>query len=171
MRRAAEAAVVALLLALSAVVQLSVLPWLHLPAATPALVLVVAAVVGCARGPSVGAGAGFSGGLLLDLAPPSHHPVGQWAVVLTVVGYLAGRCGAGPLTSRTVRVGLVAVLAAGGTLSYVALSAAWGAGWPPSERLTLLVAAAGGYAIVLAVPLLSAADLALGRASPVAKRW
>jgi rod shape-determining protein MreD len=34
---------------------------------------------------------GFLGGLAIDLAPPTHHVAGRWALALVVVGYLAGR--------------------------------------------------------------------------------
>jgi rod shape-determining protein MreD len=29
--------------------------------------------------------------VVIDLAPPSHHVAGRWALALVVVGYLAGR--------------------------------------------------------------------------------
>lgn len=172
MRRLAATAGVALLLPLAVVAQLSVLPQLGLPLATPALVLIVVAAVGCARGAAAGATAGFAGGLLLDLAPPADHPAGQWALVLTLVGYLAGRFGADPLMTAPARIGLVGALAAGGTVGYIALAAALGAGWPAGRPLPLLVAAAGAYALALAVPLLPALRWALSPpADPPAARW
>lgn len=51
----------------------------------PVLVVITLAVV---EGPEVGAVSGFAGGLALDLLGTS--PVGVWALVLVVVGYLAG---------------------------------------------------------------------------------
>jgi len=34
---------------------------------------------------------GFIGGLILDLSPSSDSPVGKWAFILTIVGYLFSR--------------------------------------------------------------------------------
>ena len=45
---------------------------------------------------------GFIGGLILDLSPTSNSPVGQWALVLTIVGYVIGtnRESIGDFTTR-----------------------------------------------------------------------
>ena len=43
------------------------------------------------RGPEFAAVLGFLGGLAIDLAPPTDHVAGRWALALVVVGYLAGR--------------------------------------------------------------------------------
>lgn len=55
--------------------------------AAPALTLAIVAAVAWTAGPTAGAAAGFGGGLLLDVLPPAAHPIGQWAIVLTVLGY------------------------------------------------------------------------------------
>lgn len=172
---------VALLIALAVVVQVTLLSRLGLPAATPDLVLVMTAAVGCARGSAAGAAAGFGGGLLLDLAPPADHPAGQWAIVLTVVGHVAGRFGAAPeeagrglfrpgATSHGTggvprRLALITGLAAGATVAYLVVSGALGAGWAAPEQLGVLAVAAGGYAACLAAPLLPLTDWALTRTS------
>lgn len=53
-------------------------------------VLTLALVVGIAwtAGPAPAAIAGFGGGLVLDVVPPAAHPIGQWAVVFAVLGYV-----------------------------------------------------------------------------------
>ena len=51
------------------------------------------AALGYAAGPVRGAAAGFLAGLLLDLVPPADGLLGLTAVVLVVVGYLAGAVG------------------------------------------------------------------------------
>ncbi|MGQ0467618.1 MAG: hypothetical protein ACT4QG_20150 [Sporichthyaceae bacterium] len=77
---------VALVLAALAQVSLpAVVSWW--PAA-PAFVLAIVAAVAWTAGPTAAAVAGFGGGLLLDTIPPAAHPVGQWAVVLAVLGYV-----------------------------------------------------------------------------------
>ena len=55
------------------------------------LVLVVAVGFALAEGPLAGAAVGFSAGLLSDLL--SDHPLGLYALVLCVVGYLCGLVG------------------------------------------------------------------------------
>lgn len=56
----------------------------------PDLVLLVVAAVAFVYGPSHGAVVGLLAGLTLDLAPPTDHTAGRWALALVVVGYLAG---------------------------------------------------------------------------------
>ncbi|HWG27962.1 rod shape-determining protein MreD [Actinospica sp.] len=87
LRLGLAAAAVTLTLAL----QLSVLPQLHLPYAEPDLVLLAVLSLGVAWGPNLGAVAGFGAGLAVDLAPPSVTATGRHAIVLTLVGALAGR--------------------------------------------------------------------------------
>ena len=50
--------------------EITVLPWLHLPGAVPDVVAVTVAALGYAAGPVRGATAGFLAGLLLDLVLP-----------------------------------------------------------------------------------------------------
>jgi len=84
---AAAAALTAALLA-----QLTVVNGLVLPrGGTPDLVLICVVALGLASGPGPGLVAGFCAGLALDLAPPANQLVGQYALVLCVVGYWSGR--------------------------------------------------------------------------------
>ena len=71
--------------------QVSVLPRLHLPYAEPDLVLLAVLALSAVWGPNLGALAGFLAGLAVDLAPPSVTATGRHAIVLTLVGALAGR--------------------------------------------------------------------------------
>jgi rod shape-determining protein MreD len=80
--------------ALTAVVlaQLTIVNGLSLPGGgTPDLVLLCVIAFGMTGGPAVGVIAGFYAGLALDLAPPASHPVGQYALVLCLVGYGASK--------------------------------------------------------------------------------
>ena len=63
------------------------------------------AVVGCAlvRGAGAGAVIGFCAGLAVDVLPPSAHLVGQYALVLCLVGFMAGRAGERPSPGRSWR--------------------------------------------------------------------
>lgn len=81
---------VALLLAL--LVQVVLVNRLPLPGgAAPDLVLLVVAAAGVTTGPAIGMLAGFGGGLALDIAPPSGHLAGEYALVFCLAGYACGR--------------------------------------------------------------------------------
>ncbi|MDX6330654.1 MAG: hypothetical protein QOI83_3037 [Streptomycetaceae bacterium] len=106
----------AVLVVVALVVQVSVLARLHLPGAVPDLLLLTVLGLALAYGHVGGCLVGFAAGLLADLAPPADHAAGRYALVLCVIGYLAGlarpengrlRSAAGPM--------LVVVAAAIGT--------------------------------------------------------
>lgn len=171
MRRAALGALVGCLLVAAVVLQVSLLARLGLPAATPDLVLVVVVALAYARGPSVGAVVGFAGGLVLDLAPPADHPAGQWALVLTVVGYLAGRTRTAAGAGGAARLGVLAALAAVGTALYAVLSAALGSGWTGIGGLAQLTLASAAYAAALGIAVVPATMWLLDRVEPPRVRW
>ncbi|HET9168352.1 MAG TPA: rod shape-determining protein MreD [Actinospica sp.] len=110
------------------VLQLSVLSRLHLPYAEPDLVLLVVLSLGVAWGPSLGGAAGFGAGLAVDLAPPSVTAAGRHAIVLTLVGAIAGRA-ASDLNRSALRTSALAGLYAGlATLGNAALGSLLGEG-------------------------------------------
>lgn len=79
------------LIVLAVVIELSLLAPLPWWGATPPLVLVVVAAIAFVYGPVTGAVAGFSAGLLLDLAPPAEGTIGTSALIATLLGYGLGR--------------------------------------------------------------------------------
>lgn len=81
----------AILLLLAVLIEVTVLAPLDFPGATPTLVLVVVVILAGQFGASTGAVVGFTGGLLLDIAPPAAGTIGITALLLTVIGYAAGR--------------------------------------------------------------------------------
>lgn len=83
--------VCAILLILAVLVEVTVFAPLDFPGATPTLVLVVVVILAGQFGSMAGAVCGFAGGLLLDIAPPAAGTIGVTALLLTVVGYAAGR--------------------------------------------------------------------------------
>ncbi|MFE9423370.1 rod shape-determining protein MreD [Kitasatospora sp. NPDC006697] len=99
----------AVLLLLALVVQVSVLGRLQLPGATPDLLLLVVVGLALVFGPTGGSLTGFAGGLLADLAPPSDHAIGRYALVLCLMGYAAGMFRAEPGRQRSVLVPLLVV--------------------------------------------------------------
>lgn len=91
MNSPARRAVLAVVLVVTALaIQLTVLAPLPLPGGTPDLLLLVVITFGLVHGPVTGMLVGFGAGLLVDLVPPSDSPAGLWALVLCVIGYLAG---------------------------------------------------------------------------------
>ncbi len=114
------------LLLTALVVQLGFASRLHLPGATPDVVLVTLVALAMRNGSLHGCVAGFLTGLSLDLAPPSDHAVGRWALVLCLVGYLAGLFDDGVDRSALFPVGVVASASVLTTLAYSALGAVIG---------------------------------------------
>lgn len=82
---------VALLIVIAVVLQLSVAPAFAIRGITPDLALLVVVAVALTRGGQAGMVTGFAAGVLLDLAPPADHTAGRWALALLIVGYVAGR--------------------------------------------------------------------------------
>ncbi|QEV18099.1 rod shape-determining protein MreD [Streptomyces alboniger] len=167
------------LVVVALVIQVSVLARLQLPGAVPDLVLLTVLALALVYGHVGGALVGFGAGLLSDLAPPADHAAGRYALVLCVVGYLAGlakpesgrlRSAAGPL--------LVVVSAAlGSTLLYAGVGALVGDTAARHVGLVGLLFTAALYDLILApftVPLIialarRAENDPLGEGSPANK--
>lgn len=117
-RRGIALAVLVVLAVLLQVTTIARLPWPG--AGAPDVVLLLVAAAALAGGPRLGAVSGFGAGLVLDLAPPADHAVGQWAFVCCALGYAAG------LAARETRGSLVL------PVLFAALTAAAG---PPAFTL------------------------------------
>ena len=78
-------------LLLAVVLQVAVFSVISVDGVVPNLALLVVVAAALTRGPEFAALLGFVGGLAIDLAPPSDHVAGRWALALVIVGYLAGR--------------------------------------------------------------------------------
>ncbi|NEC90638.1 rod shape-determining protein MreD [Streptomyces sp. SID12501] len=107
------------------VIQVSVLARLHLPGAVPDLLLLTVLGLALVYGHVGGALVGFGAGLLADLAPPADHAAGRYALVLCLVGYLAGlvKPENGRLKSATGPMTVVVAAAVGTTLLYAGVGA------------------------------------------------
>ena len=113
-------------------IQESVISRIHLPITGFSLYL---AVLICLIALEDGNGAvvmGFIGGLVLDLAPTSQSPFGQWALIFTVIGYLisSNMESVGDFTSEP--ISFVIFIASGAAL---ALSIYLGAGLMLGENV------------------------------------
>jgi rod shape-determining protein MreD len=113
------------LVTVALVVQVSILARLHLPGAVPDLVLLTVLGLALVYGHVGGALIGFGAGLLTDLAPPADHAAGRYALVLCVIGYLAGlaKPDNGQLRSATGPMAVVVAAAVGTTLLYAGVGA------------------------------------------------
>ncbi|MFI5804581.1 rod shape-determining protein MreD [Streptomyces sp. NPDC051561] len=110
----------ATLVVVALVIQVTILARLQLPGAVPDLTLLVVLGLAFVYGHVSGALIGFGAGLLADLAPPADHAAGRYALVLCVIGYLAGLAKPenGRLRSATAPMLVVVAAAVGSTLLY-----------------------------------------------------
>ncbi|MEU0374166.1 rod shape-determining protein MreD [Streptomyces sp. NPDC006283] len=148
------------LVVVALVLQVSVLSRLQLPGAVPDLMLLVVLGLAMVYGHMAGAFIGFGAGLLADLAPPADHAAGRYALVLCVIGYLAGLVrpeNGQPLRSATGPMAVVVAAAVGSTLLYAMVGALVGDTAARHVGLTSLLLTAVVYDLLLApftVPLI-----------------
>ncbi|MEZ0065713.1 rod shape-determining protein MreD [Streptacidiphilus sp. MAP12-20] len=154
----------AALVVFAMVVQVSVLSRLGLPGAVPDLLLLVVIGLALVYGHVTGCLIGFFAGLFADLAPPSDHAVGRYALVLCLVGYIAGllRPENGQLRSVTTPLMVVAGAAFGATLLYAGVGALVGDTAARHVGLTGLLVSSVIYDVLLA-PFVVPAVMALAR--------
>lgn len=168
------------------VVQICVLARLQLPGAVPDLLLLVVLGLALVYGHTGGALIGFGAGLLADLAPPADHAAGRYALVLCVIGYLAGlaKPETGQLRSATGPMLVVVAAALGATLLYAGVGILVGDDAARQVGLGKLLFTAVLYDLLLApftVPLIMGlarrsendpmADSAGGTGGESASRW
>ncbi|ONH61184.1 rod shape-determining protein MreD [Frankia sp. CcI49] len=159
----AFAAAVALL-AVAVVLQVSVVARLGAPLGRPDLVIVLLAIIALIEGPLLGAVLGFVIGLLADLM--STHVLGQTALVLCLVGYLAGLVMNAAERSITVPLATVGAAAVFGTLGNAAATAILGDAALTGAQALERAAAAGLYAVLVTpflFPIATAASRRLHR--------
>ncbi|MCX4582143.1 rod shape-determining protein MreD [Streptomyces sp. NBC_01481] len=149
------------LVVVALVIQVSVLARLQLPGAVPDLLLLVVLGLAFVYGHMAGAFIGFGAGLLADLAPPADHAAGRYALVLCVIGYLAGlvRPDNGQIKSATGPMVVVVAAAIGSTLLYAGVGALVGDTAARHVGLGSLLFTAAVYDLLLApftVPLIMA---------------
>jgi rod shape-determining protein MreD len=89
----ARAVALGAVLVLAGLIQVVVLSPVDWPGAVPDLLVPIVVGVALGVGPRGGAVAGFTAGAVLDIAPPAGHPLGQWAFVLALLGYLVALVG------------------------------------------------------------------------------
>ncbi|MEU1280515.1 rod shape-determining protein MreD [Streptomyces sp. NPDC005805] len=148
------------LVVVALVVQVTVLARLQLPGAVPDLLLLTVLGLAMVYGHVAGAFIGFGAGLLADIAPPADHAAGRYALVLCVIGYLAGLVrpeGGQQIRSATAPMLVVVAAAVGSTLLYAGVGALVGDTAARHVGLGSLLFTAAVYDLLLApftVPLI-----------------
>ncbi|MEU3945526.1 rod shape-determining protein MreD [Streptomyces sp. NPDC029526] len=152
------------LIVVALVLQVSVLARLHLPGAVPDLLLLTVLGLALVYGHVGGALVGFAAGLLADLAPPADHAAGRYALVLCVIGYLAGlvKPETGQVKSATGPMLVVVAAAVGSTLLYAGVGALVGDTAARHVGLGSLLFTAALYDLLLA-PFVVPGVMALAR--------
>jgi rod shape-determining protein MreD len=140
------------LVVVALVFQVSVLARLQLPGAVPDLLLLTVLGLAITYGHMGGALVGFGAGLLADLAPPADHAAGRYALVLCVIGYLAGlaRPDNGQLRSAARPMLVVVAASIGSTLLYAGVGALVGDTAAAHVGLGKLLFTAAVYDLLLA---------------------
>jgi len=134
----------------AAVLQVMIAPHISIGGVVPSVPLLVVITLAFIEGPGAGSVAGFSGGLLLDML--GTGPIGAWALVLTLVGYLAGLLSENVFAEGwllPVTVALLAGLAA--EFFYLLALAVLGVGVPLGSALLSVVVPKGVYNAGLAL--------------------
>ncbi|MFI2367114.1 rod shape-determining protein MreD [Streptomyces sp. NPDC018833] len=148
------------LVVVALVIQVTILARLQLPGAVPDLMLLTVLGLAMVYGHVAGAFVGFGAGLLADIAPPADHAAGRYALVLCVIGYLAGLVrpdNGQQLRSATGPMLVVVAAAVGATLLYAGVGALVGDTAARHVGLGSLLFTAAVYDLILApftVPLI-----------------
>jgi rod shape-determining protein MreD len=163
MRLLFRSVLVAAAVLLAIAVEFSVLPHAHLPAAEPDLVLLTVLAFATVWGRTAGAVTGFLTGLTLDLAPPSTTAVGRHAIVLTLVGALAGRAAREMRRSALRASALAGLYALAAVLANALLGSLIGDGTGLARSGLITAAAATALYTAIATPLVMPGLAALAR--------
>jgi len=141
------------------ILQVALAPQIAVFGVVPNLIFLVVVTLALVKGPVAGGICGFAGGLLFDLLGTSM--VGPYALVLTLVGYLAGMLTANMFAEGwLLPVTVVAIASVATEIAYSIVLAVLGSGataW--TNVVTLMIPAAVYHTVlvVLAYPLLARA--------------
>ncbi|MDO8308317.1 MAG: rod shape-determining protein MreD [Actinomycetota bacterium] len=145
-----QAVVIGITTFLAVIVQVTLLSRLGLPGATPDLVVVTVVAIALAMGPVPGATAGFSAGILIDLAPPADTLLGVNALVYIAVGFITGFVIDPRDRTVPIMIGIVGLATAASTLAVAALDSLMGATRVSWEDMPTMVLTSALYAVAMA---------------------
>lgn len=166
--RTRQILLIATVLFLAILVQTTLLNRIPFPGATPELLPVLVVAMAMVYGRIPGAVTGFAAGLLMDIAPPGNGPVGVSALVLVVVGFVAGAYTDARDRTLVLVVTVMAASSAGLTLVTAAVESILGSPRVPWDELAGVTLAGAFYAVLLAPVLLALLSWAARRLTPEA---
>ena len=161
-----QALVIGLTVLLAVIVELTLLSRLGLPGATPDLVVVSVVALALAMGPTQGAAAGFTAGILIDLAPPADTLLGVNAIVYIAIGFVTGFVIDPRDRTVPIMIGIVGLSAAAAVLGTAALDTLLGSGRVMWDEVPALALTSALYAVILAPLVILGVAWLVGRTTP-----
>lgn len=161
-----QALIIGGLLLVAVIVQVTLLSRLGLPGATPDLVVVTVVAIALAMGPTQGAIAGFTAGVLVDLAPPADTLLGVNAIVYLVIGFVTGFVIDPRDRTVPLLMGLVGLAAGAAVIATAALDTLLGSDRVSWEGVPGLALSSALYAVILAPPVILFVAWLVRRATP-----
>lgn len=161
-----QALVIGLTVLLAVIVELTLLSRLGLPGATPDLVVVTVVALALAMGPTQGAAAGFTAGILIDLAPPADTLLGVNAIVYIAIGFVTGFVIDPRDRTVPIMIGIVGLSAAAAVLGTAALDTLLGSGRVMWDEVPALALTSALYAVILAPLVILGVAWLVGRTTP-----
>lgn len=151
---------------LAVLIEVTLLSRLGIPGATPDLVVVTVVAIALAMGPVQGAVAGFTAGVLLDLAPPGDTLLGVNAVVYVAIGFIAGI--AVDPRDRTVPImmGMTGLATGAAVLLTSGLDTMLGSDRVDWEQVPMLALTSAVYGVILAPGLILLVASVVRKATP-----
>lgn len=161
-----QALIIGGLLLVAVIVQVTLLSRLSLPGATPDLVVVTVVAIALAMGPSQGAIAGFTAGVLVDLAPPADTLLGVNAIVYLVIGFVTGFVIDPRDRTVPLLMGLVGLSAGAAVIATAALDTLLGSDRVEWGQVPGLALSSALYAVILAPIVILGVAWLVRRATP-----
>jgi rod shape-determining protein MreD len=161
---------VAVLIVVAVTLQLTVFSHFAFSGVAPDLALLVVLGAALVRGPDYAAVVGFVAGLVLELAPPTDHTAGRWALSLVIVGYLTGLAKPEADISKLATLAMAAAAAFIGTSVFALSGMVLGNQGVDVSSAFAVVPRAVVYDVLLTPLVVPLVVLALRRLEP-AERW
>ena len=166
--RTRQILLIATVLFLAVLIQTTLLNRIPFPGTTPELLPVLVVVLAMLYGRIPGAVTGFSAGLLMDIAPPGNGPVGVSALILVVVGFVAGAYTDARDRTLVIIISVMAGSSAALTFVTAALESILGSSRVSWDQLAGVTVAGVLYSVLLAPILLALMGWAARRLTPEA---
>jgi rod shape-determining protein MreD len=132
------------------IVELTLLSRLDFPGATPDLVIVVVVAIALAMGPTQGAVAGFTAGVLVDLAPPADTLLGVNAIIYLGIGFVTGFVIDPRDRTVPIEMGIVGLSAGAATILTGAVDTLMGSGRVAWQDMPGMALSSALYAVIMA---------------------